>query len=251
MNIYLAELIGTALIIVFGAGVVSNVVLGKSNGKDSGWIVITTGWALGVMIAIYTVGWVSGAHLNPAVTIALASIGAFNWSLVPLYIVSQLLGAIIGSTIVFLIYKRQFDEETNQNLLLGIFCTAPTIRDYKWNFITEVLATFIFVFCILGIGNLNNTAVIFSLSNGETITGNINILGALLVGFLVWAMGLSLGGPTGYAINPARDLGPRIAHFLLPIKHKGGSDWGYSWIPVIAPIIGGVLGAKCYVLFFS
>ena len=251
MNVYLAEFIGTAMVTAFGGGVVANVLLSKSKGKDSGWIVITTGWAFGIVAAVYTVGWVSGAHLNPAVSIGMAVIGTLSLTYLPGYIVSQILGAMFGSLLVFLAYKKHFDEETNQEALLSIFCTAPAIRDYKWNLVTELIATAIFVFSILGLGNPNNTAVTFTLSNGSKAAGNIGIMGALLVGFLVWAMGLCFGGPTGYALNPARDLGPRIMHAILPIKHKGDSDWGYAFVPIVGPIVGGVIGAVVYQLLFN
>lgn len=251
MNVYLAEFIGTAMVTTFGGGVVANVVLTKSKAKDAGWMVITTGWALGIAVAVYTVGWVSGAHLNPAVTIALATIGALDLQFVPGYIIAQLLGAMFGSLLMFLAYKKHFDEETDSGALLAIFCTGPAIRDYLWNTVTEVIATAIFIFSILGLGNSHNTLVEFTLSNGDKATGSIGILGALLVGFLVWAMGLCFGGPTGYALNPARDLGPRIMHALLPIKHKGGSDWGYSLVPIVGPILGGVIGALVYQALFS
>lgn len=250
MSVYLAEFIGTAIIIFFGGGVVANVSLTKSKAQGAGWMVITTGWALGIATAVYTVGWISGAHLNPALSIAMAVIGALKWSYVPGYIIAQMLGAMFGSLLVFLTFKLHFDEETNQDALLGIFCTGPAIRNLFWNAVTEILATALFVFGVLGIGNIKNTSVVFTLSNGAEAAGQIGILGGLLVGFLVWALGLCLGGPTGYALNPARDLGPRIMHALLPIKHKGSSDWGYALVPVIGPTIGAVLGAVLYQALF-
>lgn len=251
MNVYLAEFIGTAMMTAFGGGVVASVVLSKSKAKDAGWLVITTGWAFGIAVAVYTVGWISGAHLNPALSIAMAVIGALDWQYLPGYIISQMTGAMFGSLLVFLAYKKHFDEETNQGAMLSIFCTGPAIRDYFWNTVTEIIATAIFVFSILGLGNPNNTTAIFTLSNGKEATGGIGIMGALLVGFLVWAMGLCFGGPTGYALNPARDLGPRIMHAILPIKHKGDSDWVYAFVPIIGPIIGAIIGAVLYQILFN
>lgn len=251
MNVYLAEFIGTAIIIFFGGGVVANVSLTKSKAQGAGWMVITAAWALGIATAVYTVGWISGAHLNPALSIALAVIGSLKWEYLLGYIVAQILGAMFGSLLVFLTFKLHFDEEENQGALLGIFCTGPAIRNYFWNSVTEILATAMFVFGVLGIGNAKNTAVAFTLSNGAEATGSVGILGGLLVGFLVWAIGMSFGGPTGYALNPARDLGPRIMHAILPIKHKGSSDWAYAWVPIVAPIIGAVLGALLYTAIFN
>ena len=236
MNVYLAEFIGTAIIIFFGGGVVANVSLTKSKAQGAGWMVITAAWALGITTAVYTVGWISGAHLNPALSIALAVIGALKWEYLLGYIVAQILGAMFGSLLVFLTFKLHFDEEENQEALLGIFCTGPAIRNYFWNVVTEILATAMFVFGVLGIGNAKNTAVAFTLSNGAEASGNI---------------GMSFGGPTGYAINPARDLGPRIMHAILPIKHKGSSDWAYAWVPIVAPIIGAVAGALLYTAVFN
>ncbi|MDN5304898.1 MAG: glycerol uptake facilitator protein [Fusobacteriaceae bacterium] len=231
MGLYLAEFIGTMILILLGDGVVANVVLKKSKGENSGWIVITAGWGFAVAVAVYVTGWVSGAHINPAVTLGLAFIGDFDWTLVPGYLTSQLLGAFTGAVLVYITYKQHFDETEDKTSKLGVFSTAPAIKNYFWNFITELIGTAMLVIGVLGIGNSHN-------NNGA--------LGALLVGILVWSLGLSLGGPTGYAINPARDLGPRIAHALLPIKDKGDSDWGYGWIPVLAPIVGGILGAVIY-----
>ncbi len=224
---WVAEIIGTMILILLGDGVVANVVLGKTKGQASGWIVITTGWAMAVAMAVYAVGRISGAHINPAVTIALAAIGKFPWSDVPLYIVGQFIGAFIGAVLVWLAYYPHWAETPDPALQRAVFCTAPNIRNYALNFITEVIGTFMLVFGVLAITSNK-------LAEGLT---------PLLVGFLVWAIGLSLGGPTGYAINPARDLGPRIAHAVLPIPGKGDSDWGYSWVPVVGPIVGGLIGA--------
>lgn len=234
MGMYFGEFFGTMLLILLGDGVVANVVLKDSKGNNSGWIVITTAWGLAVAIAAYTTGWVSGAHLNPALTIGFAAIGNISWSLVPGYIVAQMLGAFVGAVLVYLTYRDHFAATDDADGKLGVFCTAPAIRNTVSNMITEIIGTAMLVIGILGINHSNNS---------------VGALSALLAGFLVWSIGLSLGGPTGYAINPARDLGPRIAHALLPIPGKRDSDWGYAWIPVIGPIIGGVLGAFVYQLF--
>lgn len=228
MGVYLAEFIGTMILIILGNGVVANVVLHKSKGNNSGWIVITAGWGFGVAVAAYATGWISGAHLNPALTIALASIGKFSWALVPGYILAQLLGAFTGAVFVYLTYKQHYDESDDADGKLATFSTGPAIRNLFWNSVTEIVGTAMLVLGILGITQTQN---------------NLAGMGTFMVGVLVWALGLSLGGPTGYAINPARDLGPRIAHALLPIKGKRDSDWGYAIVPVVAPIIGGVAGA--------
>ncbi|TDT67008.1 glycerol uptake facilitator protein [Hypnocyclicus thermotrophus] len=231
MGIYFAEFIGTMILILLGNGVVANVVLGKTKGNNSGWIVITTGWGFAVAIAVYITGWISGAHINPAVTIGLASIGKFSWSLVPGYIIAQILGAFTGAVLVFFSYKQHYDESDDADGKLATFSTGPAIRNLFWNSISEIIGTAMLVIGILGIGQSQN---------------NLGGMGAFMVGVLVWAIGLSLGGSTGYAINPARDLGPRIAHALLPIKGKRDSDWGYALIPVLAPIVGGVIGAYIF-----
>ncbi|WP_249323225.1 MIP/aquaporin family protein [Wansuia hejianensis] len=236
MAMYSAEFFGTLILILFGAGVVANVSLRDSKAKDGGWIVVTAAWGFGVAVAAYITGWVSGAHLNPALTIGLAAIGDFEWALVPGYIVAQILGAMAGAALVFLAFRDHFNITDDPDAKLGIFCTAPAIRNTASNLITEIIGTAILVIGILGITNPNN---------------EMGALGTLLVGILVWAIGLSLGGPTGYAINPARDLGPRIAHALLPIKGKRDGDWGYAWIPVVGPIIGGVIGAFVYKFFLN
>lgn len=244
MENFWAEFIGTMILIVLGDGVVANVVLEKTKGAQSGWIVITTGWGLAVAIAVYSVGHVSGAHINPAVTLGLASIGQFAWDQVPVYLAAQLLGAFAGGVVVWAGYHPHWSHTQDPNAKLGVFATAPEVRAPVANFITEVVGTAILVFGVLAIAV--NTTVIGT-------TGDIDLshvfatgINPLLVGFLVWAIGLSWGGPTGYAINPARDLGPRIAHAVLPIPGKGSSDWGYAWIPVVAPIVGGVLGAVLF-----
>ena len=237
MDIFLPELIGTMLLIIFGDGVVANVVLGKTKGQNSGWIVIATGWAMAVVVGVYAVAGYTGAHINPAVTIALLSIGKLTVDKAILYILGQFAGAIIGAVIVWLAYHEHFAATEDPALKLAVFCTGPALRTPGWNFLTEIIGTFTLVFGVLSMTSTRNLV---------EHTGLGPALGPLIVGLLVWAIGLSLGGPTGYAINPARDLGPRIAHAFLPIPGKGDSDWGYSWIPVIGPIIGGILGALIY-----
>ncbi|MEP7163193.1 MAG: MIP/aquaporin family protein [Ferruginibacter sp.] len=228
MTPFLSEIIGTALLIIFGDGVVANVLLHKSKGNHGGWIVITMGWAMGVFVAVYTVARFSGAHINPAVTIALAVAGKFDWANVPIYIAGQFIGAMLGAFIVWISYRQHFDETADQDLQLAVFCNAPAIRSPFNNLLTEIIGTFVLVFGVLFIIPPSNS---------------LGSLDALPVALLVLGIGLSLGGPTGYAINPARDLGPRIMHAILPIKGKGSSDWGYSWVPVVGPILGGSLAA--------
>jgi glycerol uptake facilitator protein len=237
MNTFVAELVGTALLVLLGDGVVAAVLLGKSKAQGSGWIVVTTAWGLAVALAVYAVGRVSGAHINPAVTIGLAAVGRFSWSLVPQYLAAQFLGAMLGAVLVWLTYLAHWPETPDPATKLGVFCTAPAIRRAGANLISEGIGTFVLVFGVLALGS-------YKPANDSGLT-------PLLVGVLVWSIGLSLGGPTGYAINPARDLGPRIAHALLPIPGKGGSDWSYAWIPVVGPVIGGVLGAVVYVKLFG
>jgi len=237
MSPFLAEVVGTMLLIILGDGVVANVVLNRTKGQNSGWIVITAGWAFGVTVAVYAVGTFSGAHLNPAVTIGLASIGKFAWGLVPAYIAAQLLGAFLGGAIVWLAYLSHWEQTPDPAAKLAVFCTGPAIRRPLANVITEVIGTAVLVLGVLAILTPKNLNPDYGWNVG---------LGPALVGVIVWAIGLSLGGPTGYAINPARDLGPRIAHAVLPIAGKGSSDWGYAWIPVVGPIIGGVIAALLY-----
>lgn len=230
MSQFLAELIGTAILVLFGDGVVAGVVLKGTKSENSGWIVITVGWGLGVALAIYGVGSISGAHLNPAVTLALAAHGAFPWEDVPMYILAQLTGGLIGGTMVWLHYLPHWKKTDNPSAKLAVFCTGPAIRS-KWaNLLSEIIGTFVLVSGLLFIG-------------ANKFTEGLN---PLIVGFLVIAIGVSMGGTTGYAINPARDLGPRLAHFLLPIAGKGSSDWAYSWIPIVGPVLGGVYGALLY-----
>lgn len=233
MSNFVAEIIGTMILILLGDGVVANVLLGKSKGQGGGWIVITAGWGLAVAVAVYAVGRFSGAHINPAVTIALAAVGKLGWDQVPVYIVGQFIGAFIGAVLVWLAYLPHWAETQDKGLKLAVFSTGPAVRNYGLNLLTEIIGTFMLVMGVLAIT-----------SNTEPGTSGLT---PLLVGFLVWGIGLSLGGPTGYAINPARDLGPRIAHAVLPIPGKGDSDWAYSWVPVVGPIIGGVIGALVWV----
>jgi glycerol uptake facilitator protein len=235
MEAYLGEFIGTMLLIILGDGVVAGVLLRNSKAENSGWIVITLGWGMAVAVAVYCVGPFSGAHINPAVTLGFAISGQFDWALVPGYIISQFLGAFTGAVIVYLAYLPHWSETADPGLKLGVFSTAPAIYNTPANIITEIVGTFVLVFGVFGI-------------LGNDLAGG---LAPLLIGLLVLGIGLSLGGPTGYAINPARDLGPRIAHAVLPIAGKGGSDWGYAWIPVVAPIIGGILGALAYTVLFG
>lgn len=243
MKPYLAELIGTALLILFGNGVVANVVLAKTKGNGGGWIVITAGWAFAVTLAVYVVGRVSGAHLNPAVTLALASIGSFDWQLVPGYIVAQMAGALIGATLVYLAYYAHWQPTEDQGAKLACFSTGPAIRNFKAATITEFIGTAALVFGALAFGRISTGAA----SGQEAWAAAVGTwFGPPLVGLLVFAIGLSLGGPTGYAINPARDLGPRIAHALLPIPGKGSSDWAYALVPVAAPILGALAGAQLF-----
>ncbi|MBX9893207.1 MAG: aquaporin family protein [Chitinophagaceae bacterium] len=242
MTPFVAELLGTALIIIFGDGVVANVLLKNSKGNNGGWIVIAFGWAMAVFIAVYVSAAASGAHLNPAVTLALAYLGKFDWSLVPGYLLAQLLGGMLGALLVWAVYRQHYDATEDPDLQLATFCTGPAIRNYPQNFLTELLATFIFVIAILFISKpMDASGLAFGLG----------ALDALPVALLVLGMGLSLGGPTGYAINPARDLGPRIMHFILPIKGKRDSDWAYSWVPVLGPIAGALLAAWVFQTFLS
>lgn len=227
MSPFIAELVGTALLILLGNGVVANVVLNKTKGNSSGLIVITFGWAIAVFVAVYAVSKFSNAHLNPAVTIADA-VNTGEWGHVATYIPAQLLGAMLGATLAWLAYKQHFDETADAGAKLACFCTGPAIKNPVYNFITEMIGTFVLIFGILMMGN-----------NDKTVS--LGALEALPVALLVLGIGVSLGGPTGYAINPARDLGPRIMHAILPIKGKGSSDWNYSWIPVVGPITGAVL----------
>jgi glycerol uptake facilitator protein len=244
MQAYIGEFIGTMILIILGDGVVAGVLLRNSKAENSGWIVITFGWGMAVAIAVYCVGQFSGAHINPAVTIAFAVTGGLPWADVVPYIIAQFLGAFVGAVIVWLAYLPHWPETEDEGLKLGVFCTAPAIYNTPANVITEIIGTFVLVFGVSGI--VANAGAV----SGQAATVIGSGINPLLVGLLVLGIGLSLGGPTGYAINPARDLGPRIAHAVLPIAGKGGNDWGYAWIPVVAPIIGGILGAVTWVILF-
>lgn len=237
MSPFLAELLGTMILVLFGDGVVANVVLKQTKGHNSGWIVITAGWAMAVTFAVYCVNSFSGAHLNPAVTIGLAAIGKFDAALVPAYLVAQMVGAFLGAVLVWLAYLPHWGATEDQGGKLAVFCTAPAIRQPVANLICEAIGTAVLVLGVLAILSPKNLVPNSGFDKG---------FAPALVGVMVWAIGLSLGGPTGYAINPARDLGPRLAHALLPIPGKGGSDWGYAWVPVVGPIIGGVTGAVVF-----
>jgi glycerol uptake facilitator protein len=233
---FLGEVVGTCLLILIGDGVVAGVLLNKSKAQNSGWVVITWAWAMGVFVGVLGSIAVSDgvAHLNPAVTIGLASIDIVKWGDVPTLIAGQFVGAALGATLVYLAYLVHWGETDDPGLKLAVFSTGPAIRNTVANLITEIIGTALLLFGVLAIGGL-------ALGDAP-LTGSL-ATGALPVALLVLAIGMSLGGPTGYAINPARDLGPRIMHFLLPIPGKGDSDWAYSWIPVVGPIIGGVIGA--------
>jgi glycerol uptake facilitator protein len=233
MTPFFGEFIGTALLVTLGDGVVANVALNRTKGNNGGWIVVSFGWAIAVFVGVFTAANASGAHLNPAVTIAFATIGKFDWERVPVYILAQFAGSLVGATAVWLAYRQHFNETTDGNAKLGVFCNIPAIKSPLNNFITEMIATFILVFGILHLA---------------TPASSLGALDALPVGLLVLGIGLSLGGPTGYAINPVRDLGPRIMHFVLPIPNKRNSDWAYSWIPVFGPIAGGLLAALAFKL---
>ena len=237
MRLFTAELVGTMLLVLLGDGAVAGVVLSKSKAEKSGWIVIATGWGLAVALAVYAVGRISGAHINPAVTLGLAATGRLAWALVPQYLGGQIAGAFLGAVLVWLAYLPHWDATEDRATKLGVFCTAPAIRSAPANLLAEIIGTFVLVFGVLALG--------------ANKPPNDSGLTPLLVGFLVWSIGISLGGPTGYAINPARDLVPRIAHAILPIPHKGGSDWGYSWIPIVGPIMGGIIGAVVYGKLFG
>jgi glycerol uptake facilitator protein len=240
MNEFTAELIGTMFVILLGNGVVANVVLKGTKGNNAGWMVITTGWALAVFVGVVIASPYSGAHLNPAVTIALAIVKKFSWAKVGLYLLAQLIGSIIGSFLVWVVYIDHFKTTADADTQLAVFSTSPAIKNLLFNLLSEIVGTFVLVF------------VIFYFTNAEITNQKAPIglgsLGALPVAFLVWAIGLSLGGTTGYAINPARDVGPRIVHALLPLKHKGSSNWKYAWVPLLGPFIGAAIAAFLYIM---
>lgn len=238
MTVYLFEFIGTALLILLGNGVVANALLKQTKGGDAGIVGITIGWAVAVFVGVFVTADISGAHLNPAVTIAFATAGKFEWYLVPGYIIAQFLGAMLGSTLVWLSYKKQYEATEDQGNILNTFTNTPAIKSPFWNLTTETIATFAFVLAIFYIAKGS--------ISGDSIS--LGALDALPVALLVLGIGISLGGPTGYAINPARDLAPRIMHAILPIKRKGSSAWWYAWIPVVGPLLGGFLAALVYLL---
>ena len=238
MSEFVAEFIGTMLLILLGNGVVANVVLNKTKGNNSGWIVITMGWGLAVFTAVAVAGPISGAHINPAVTVGLAVAGMFAWSKVGLFIVAQLMGAAMGAFLVWLMYRDHFNSTEDGGAKLACFSTGPAIRNVGSNVVSEVIGTFVLMFVIFYLAGPSLEA-----AGMEGAKIGLGTLGALPVALLVVAIGLSLGGTTGYAINPARDLGPRIMHAVLPMQNKGGSDWGYSLIPVLAPIVGAAVAA--------
>jgi glycerol uptake facilitator protein len=233
MTPFVAELTGTAILLILGDGVVANVILNKTKGNGGGLISITFGWAVSVFVGVYIAASSSGAHLNPAVTVAMATLGKISWVTAGNYFIAQLLGAMLGAGIIWILYRQHFDATEDKATKLGVFCTSPSIRSTWNNLLSEMIGTFVLILGVL------------------FITGPSQSLGsldALPVALLVLAVGLGLGGTTGYAINPARDLGPRIMHALLPIQNKGGSDWGYSWIPVLGPILGALLATGIYQL---
>ena len=244
---FLGEVVGTCLLILIGDGVVAGVLLNKSKAQNSGWVVITWAWAMGVFVGILGSLAVTGgvAQLNPAVTVGLASIGAVEWADVPTLIAGQFLGAFMGAILVYLAYLVHWGETDDPGLKLAVFCTGPAIRNTAANLITEIIGTALLVFGVVAIAIKLGGGFLITVTNGSAamVVGGSLATGALPVGLLVLGIGMALGGPTGYAINPARDLGPRIIHAILPIPGKGGSDWAYSWIPVVGPIIGGVIGA--------
>lgn len=238
---WIAEIIGTAILIILGDGVVANVVLNKTKGEASGWIVITTGWALAVFFGVFAVGHISGAHINPAVSFGIwlrdllepvAGGTVFTFGDMIMYWLGQMIGAFIGAVVVWLAYMPHWGATDDPDLKLAVFSTGPAIRSYGWNFVTEIIGTFMLVLAV------------FTIIGADV---GLGALGAIPIAFVVWAIGLSLGGPTGYSINPARDLAPRIAHAILPIPGKGSSDWAYSWVPTIGPLVGAGLAALFWV----
>jgi glycerol uptake facilitator protein len=238
MSAFTAEFIGTFILILLGNGVVANVLLKGTKGNNAGWMVITTGWALAVFAGVVIAGPYSGAHLNPAVTLGLAFTGKFEWAQVPLFILAQMGGAILGGLIVWLLYKPHFDTTDDSSLQLAVFCTSPAIRHPYANLFSEMVGTFVLIFAIYYVTTPE-------MGDQKTPIG-MGSLGALPVMFIVWAIGLSLGGTTGYAINPARDIGPRLVHTLIPIKNKCHSDWQYAWVPILGPVFGAGVAAMLY-----
>ena len=239
MTPYIAEFFGTLLLVLIGNGVVANVLLPQTKGHGAGWIAITTGWGLAVFVAVWCVGPISGAHINPAVTLGLAAGGAFAWGDVPAFITAQMLGGVVGGALAYAFYYDHYRLCDNGDTILGTFCNAPAVRRAPTNLLCEVIGTFVLVIAVM----MATDPVLEPADGGEPAKIGLGAIGALPVGLLVLAIGMCLGGTTGYAINPARDLGPRIAHALLPIAGKRDSDWGYAWIPVVGPLGGGLLAA--------
>lgn len=238
MSPFVAEFIGTMLLILLGDGVVANVVLNDTKGNNGGWMVITTAWGLAVFVGVVVAGPYSGAHLNPAVTIGLAIAGKFAWASVLPYIAAQILGAAAGAFLVWLMYFDHFQRTNNPGSILAVYCTGPAVRNYVSNIASEIIGTFVLIFTIFYFSGAEITSTKTPVGMGS--------LGAIPVALLVWVIGLSLGGTTGYAINPARDLGPRIMHAILPMKNKGTSDWTYAWIPILGPVVGASIAAFIY-----
>lgn len=238
MSPFMAEMLGTMLLILLGNGVVANVLLNDTKGHNGGWIVITTAWGLAVFVGVVVAGPYSGAHLNPAVTIGLAIAGKFPWANVLSYIIAQMLGAFMGAILVWLMYFDHFKRSNKPDIILAVFCTGPAIRNYVSNIASELIGAFVLVFAVFYVagGQITTTSTPIGLGS----------VGALPIALVVWVIGLSLGGTTGYAINPARDFGPRIIHSILPIKNKGASDWAYAWIPILGPIAGAAIAALLY-----
>ena len=241
MTPFIAEVLGTALLILLGGGIVANDILNKTKGNGGGWMTITTAWGLAVFVGVVVAGPYSGAHLNPAVTIGLAAGGLFPWADVPTYLAAEFIGAMIGSSLVYVMYKDHFDATEDGGLKRAVFCTDPAIPNNFRNIISEILGTFVLVICVFYFAGAE-------IQDGSGTAVGLGSIGAIPVAFVVWAIGLSLGGTTGYAINPARDLGPRIVHAILPIKGKIDSGWSYAWIPIVGPIIGAVLAALLFLV---
>ncbi len=243
MSPFIAELLGTSLLMLIGTGVNANVTLHGTKGNGSGWIVMTAGWGMAVFVAVACVGDESGAHINPAVTLGLALAGQFAWDHVPAYILAQLLGAFVGTTAAVLTYFPHYKKTQDPRAVLGSLSTIPQVRHYGWNTLTEAIGTFVLLIAVLHFAQAHAQP-----GNGETIHIGLGSVGAVPVGLLVFAIGMGLGGPTGYAINPARDLCPRIIHTLLPLSNKGSSDWPYSWVPIVGPILGAAAAAGVHML---
>ena len=241
MNVYLAELLGTAILILLGNGVVANVVLDRTKGHGAGWIVICAGWGFAVYTAVLCVGETSGAHINPAVTLGVALAGRFAWDQVPGYIAAQMVGAFVGAVVVYLFYMKHYEATADADGKLATFSTSPNIRHFGLNLLCEAVATFVLVYAVLLISDPSFAGA--ATGAAASVPVGLGSIGAVRVGLVVFAIGLSLGGTTGYAINPARDLGPRLAHAVLPIAGKRDSDWGYAAVPVVGPLIGAALAA--------